>query len=95
MKFDLPIPEYILQHHEKINGSGYPGGLKGDQIHLESRIICVADVVEAIQSHRPYRPAKGLEVAFEEIKKNSGILYDKKVVESCLKVFEDGFKFDN
>jgi len=94
---DLPYPiaEIVLQHHERLDGSGYPQGLKGEQILLESRIISIADVIEAISSHRPYRPAKGIDVALEEIEKNKGILYDADVVEICLKLFrEKGFKLE-
>ena len=92
--FPFPIAQIVLQHHEKINGSGYPRGLKGDEILLKSKIICVADVVEAMSSHRPYRPALGIDAALEEISKNRGILYDPEVVDVCLKLFkEKGFKF--
>jgi HD-GYP domain-containing protein (c-di-GMP phosphodiesterase class II) len=90
-----PIAEIVLQHHERLNGSGYPQGLKDDQILLESQIISVADVVEAIASHRPYRPAIGIEAALAEIEKNKGILYDEKVVEACIKLFrEKQFSFE-
>jgi putative nucleotidyltransferase with HDIG domain len=90
-----PIAEIVLQHHERLDGSGYPQGLKGDQIFLETRILAAADVVEAIASHRPYRPSLGINAALEEIEKNKGILYDEKVVEACLKLFrEEGFKFE-
>jgi len=94
--FLWPVAEIVLQHHEKINGSGYPRGLKGDEILLEAKIICVADVVEAMSSHRPYRPALGIDAALEEIIKNRGILYDPKVVDVCLKLFkEKEFKFES
>jgi len=94
--FLWPVAEIVLQHHEKVNGSGYPGGLKGDEILLEAKIICVADVVEAMSSHRPYRPALGIEKALEEISQNRGILYDPEVVDACLKLFkEKGFKFES
>jgi PAS domain S-box-containing protein len=90
IEFSWPI------HHEKINGSGYPGGLKGDEILLEAKIICVADVVEAMSSHRPYRPALGIDKALEEISQNRGTLYDPEVVDTCLKLFrEKGFKFES
>ncbi|MEI6152992.1 MAG: PAS domain S-box protein, partial [Deltaproteobacteria bacterium] len=90
-----PIAEIVLQHHERLDGSGYPQGLKGNQILLEARIISVADVVEAISSHRPYRPGLGIDVALEEIEKNKGILYDEKVVEVCIKLFrKKGFEFE-
>lgn len=88
IKFPWPIADIILQHHEKIDGSGYPQGLKGDQILLEAKIIAVADVVEAISAHRPYRAALGIEVALEEIKQNRGTLYEASVVDACLKLFE-------
>lgn len=93
--FSYPIAEIVLQHHERINGSGYPNNLKGDDILLEARIIGVADVVEAMVSHRPYRPALGLDKALTEIIKNKGILYDPEVVDICVKLFkEKGFKFE-
>jgi HD-GYP domain-containing protein (c-di-GMP phosphodiesterase class II) len=79
----------VLEHHERINGSGYPQGLKEDEILLESKIISVADVVEAISSNRPYRPAFGMGPALEEIAKNSGIIYDEAAARSCLKLFEE------
>ena len=92
--FPWPVAEIVLQHHEKMNGSGYPRGLKGDEILLEAKIICIADVVEAMSSHRPYRPALGIDKALEEISQNKGILYDPEVVDTCLKLFkEKGFKF--
>ena len=93
--FPWPIAEIVLQHHERINGSGYPLGLKGDEILFASRIIGVADVVEAMTYHRPYREALGLDAALDEIKKNKGILYDPDVVEACIKVFlEKGLALD-
>lgn len=94
--FFWPIAEIVFQHHEKINGSGYPRGLKGDEILLEAKIIGVADVVEAMSSHRPYRPALGIDKALEEISQNKGILYDSQIVDTCLKLFkEKGFKFES
>jgi putative nucleotidyltransferase with HDIG domain len=92
--FSWPVAEIILQHHENINGSGYPRGLKDDEILFEAKIICVADVVEAMSSHRPYRPALGIDKALEEISKNRGILYDPEAVDVCIKLFrEKDFKF--
>jgi len=94
---DLPYPiaETVYQHHEKLDGSGYPRGLKGEEILLEARILAVADVVEAMASHRPYRPARGIDAALEEIVKNKGILYDAKAVDACVRVFrEKGFTFE-
>ena len=92
--FSYPVANIVLQHHERLNGSGYPNKLKDDDIFLEARIIGVADVVEAMSSHRPYRPALGIEKALEEISKNKGILYAPEVVDACLKLFKDeGFKF--
>ena len=94
IEFEGPVPEIILQHHERLDGSGYPEGLKDGEIFLEARIIAVADVVEAMMSHRPYRPALGLDVALEEIERGAGTLYDPDVVKVCLKVFkEDNFDF--
>jgi PAS domain S-box-containing protein len=92
IEFPWPIAEMVLQHHEKMDGSGYPQGLKGDDILLEARILAVSDVVEAMSSHRPYRPALGIEKALKEISRNRGILYDPDVVDACIKVFEEGYK---
>jgi len=93
--FPWPVAEIAHQHHEHMDGSGYPQGLKGDEICLEARIVAVADVVEAINSHRPYRPALGIEVALDEIKKNRGTFYDPEVVDACLKLFSEGrFSFE-
>ena len=83
------LAEIVYQHHERMNGSGYPRNLKGDEILLESRIMVVADVVEAMASYRPYRPALGIEAALEEIEKNKGILYDDAVVDACLILFRE------
>lgn len=94
---DLPHPmaEIVLQHHERLDGSGYPQGLKNDDILLEAQILSVADVIEAMVSHRPYRPALAINVALEEIEKNKTILYHPKVVEVCLRLFrEKGFAFE-
>ena len=90
-----PIAETVLQHHERLDGSGYPQGLENKQILLESKIIAVADVTEAMASHRPYRPALGIPTALEEIEKSKGTLYDKKVVEVCSHLFkEKEFRFE-
>jgi len=86
--FPQPIANIVLQHHERIDGSGYPKGLKGDDIMLEAKILAVADVVEAMASHRPYRPSLGKDQAFEEMKKNKAILYDSRVVDACIKLYE-------
>ncbi|WP_126440464.1 PAS domain S-box protein [Pelolinea submarina] len=91
--FPWPLAKIVLQHHERINGSGYPQGLKGDEIMLEARILGVADVVEAMASHRPYRPALGIDLALNEITNEQGILFDSDVVNACLKSFKNGFKF--
>jgi PAS domain S-box-containing protein/putative nucleotidyltransferase with HDIG domain len=93
--FPWPIADIILQHHERLNGSGYPFGLKADKIYLESRIISVADVVEAITFARPYRPAFGIDKALEEITSNKGTLFDTEVVDICVSLMkEQGFKFE-
>lgn len=89
VKFPWPIAETILQHHEKLDGSGYPRGLRGDEIRLEARILTVADVVEAMYSHRPYRAAVGIKAALNEIKTGSGRAYDPRVVETCVLLFEE------
>jgi len=94
MNFPWNIAQIILEHHERVDGSGYPNGLKGDSICEEARIIAVADTVEAMSSDRPYRKSKGIEAALEEITMNRGILYDDRVVDACLDVFkEDHFEF--
>ncbi len=92
--FSWPVAKVVLQHHEKIDGSGYPQGLKSEKILLEAKIIGVADVVEAMSSHRPYRPSLGVDKALEEISQNKCTLYDPEIVDACLKLFEEkGFKF--
>ena len=93
--FPWPVAEIEVQHHERMDGSGYPNGLKGDEIMLEARIIAVADVVESMSSHRPYRPALGLEKALEEIRAGRGTIFDEEVVDACLSVFlEDGYELE-
>ena len=87
ISFPWAVEEVVLQHHERIDGSGYPRGLKEDEILIGAKIIAVADVVEAMSSHRPYRPALGIKKALEEISQNRGILYDPKVADTCLKLF--------
>jgi len=89
IEFPWPIARMVLEHHERLDGSGYPSGLKGDEILLESRILAVADVVEAMCSHRPYRPALGTEVAMDEIRTHRGTLYDAVVVDACLALFQE------
>jgi PAS domain S-box-containing protein/putative nucleotidyltransferase with HDIG domain len=89
VEFPWPIATVVLQHHEKMDGSGYPQGLKADQISLEARIMAVADVLEAIASHRPYRPALGVNVALEEILKGRGTQFDAEVVDTCLHLFRE------
>lgn len=94
IEFLWPLSKIILQHHERLDGSGYPLGLKEDEICLEARILAVADVVEAMASHRPYRISPGIDYALKEIKNNSGKLFDNKVVAATIKLFEKGFSFD-
>jgi HD-GYP domain-containing protein (c-di-GMP phosphodiesterase class II) len=90
-----PLAEIVYQHHERMDGSGYPRHLKGDDICVEARILCVADVVEAMASHRPYRPGLGINAALTEIEQNSGIFYDATVADACLRLFrEKGFKLE-
>jgi HD-GYP domain-containing protein (c-di-GMP phosphodiesterase class II) len=84
-----PLAQIVYQHHERMDGSGYPRNLKGDEILMEARIMAVADVMEAMASHRPYRPALGIEVALEEIEKNKGIIYDDAVSDACLRLFRE------
>jgi putative two-component system response regulator len=93
--FPWPIAHIVLQHHERQNGSGYPHGLSGEKIILEARILAVSDVVEAMSSHRPYRPSRGIDAALEEIAKNKGILFDNAVADACIRLFkEKDFKFE-
>jgi len=89
--FPWPVAEMVLQHHERRDGSGYPRGLKGDAICLEAKILAVADVVEAMASHRPYRPALGVDKALEEVERGAGVLYDPEVVKACLQLFHGGY----
>ncbi|RLW62373.1 MAG: hypothetical protein B6D73_20165 [gamma proteobacterium symbiont of Stewartia floridana] len=89
VEFPWPIAEMVLQHHERLDGSGYPNSLKGDEILLEAKIIAVADVVEAMSSHRPYRPSLGIEVALKEIEAGSGRLFDEKAVSACINLFRE------
>jgi HD-GYP domain-containing protein (c-di-GMP phosphodiesterase class II) len=84
-----PMAQIVYQHHERMDGSGYPKNLKGDEILMDARIMAVADVVEAMASHRPYRAALSIEAALEEIEKNKGILYDDAVVDACLRLFRE------
>ncbi|MGD8535063.1 MAG: response regulator [Candidatus Aminicenantes bacterium] len=96
ISFPYPVARIVLQHHERIDGSGYPAGLSQDEILLETKILSVADVVEAIASHRPYRAALGITYALNEISKNSGFLFDPDAVEACLTLFKDkGFQFNS
>jgi HD-GYP domain-containing protein (c-di-GMP phosphodiesterase class II) len=83
------LAEIVFQHHERMDGSGYPRNLKGEEILIEARIIGVSGVVEAMASHRPYRAALGIDAALDEIEKNAGILYDNTVVDACLKLFRE------
>jgi HD-GYP domain-containing protein (c-di-GMP phosphodiesterase class II) len=94
MKFPWPVHFIIRQHHERMDGSGYPLGLKAEEILQEAKILAVADVVEAMVSHRPYRPALGLDKALDEIVRNRGILYYEVAVDSCVTIFrEKSFNF--
>ncbi|MBE3091091.1 MAG: HD-GYP domain-containing protein [Candidatus Atribacteria bacterium] len=93
--FPWPIAEIVFQHQEKIDGSGYPRGLKGDEICIEAKILGVANVVEAMSSYRSYRPALIIDEALNEIDKNKNIIFDPEVVDACIKLFkEKGFKFE-
>jgi putative two-component system response regulator len=94
--FPWPLADIILQHHERMDGSGYPNGLKQEEILLTSRILSVSDVFETIASHRPYRPSLGLQRAVDEIRENRGRLYDSRVADVCLALIEeDRFRFPN
>ncbi len=89
IEFPWPVAQIILQHHERMDGSGYPDGLTGEAILLEARILAVADVVEALSSHRPYRPALGVQKALEDIRRGRGIRYDLQVVDACIRLFKE------
>jgi HD-GYP domain-containing protein (c-di-GMP phosphodiesterase class II) len=91
--FGSPVAEMILQHHERLDGSGYPQGLSGAAILPEARILAVADVVEAMSSHRPYRAALGMEAALAEIRQNAGVKFDADIVAACERVVDEGFEF--
>ena len=93
--FPWPVARMVREHHERLDGSGYPLGVHGDDLLLESRIIAVADVVESMAAHRPYRAALGIDVALDEIRQNAGVLYEPAVVEACCRLFEEkGFSFE-
>jgi len=87
--FSWPVADIVLQHHERINGSGYPKGLKDQEILYEAKILGVADVVEAMSSHRPYRPAFEIDQALDEIKQHKGELFDALIVETCIKIINE------
>jgi len=91
IEFPWPVARTVQQHHERLDGSGYPAGLRGDSILLEARIIGVADVVESMSSHRPYRPGKGINAALQEITRARGSFYDPEAVDACLALFRKGF----
>jgi putative nucleotidyltransferase with HDIG domain len=93
IRFRQPVAEIVAQHHERLDGSGYPDGLRDGEILMEARVIAVADVVEAMSSHRPYRPAIGLGPALQEIRRGAGTVYDADVVAACERVFAQGFRF--
>jgi putative nucleotidyltransferase with HDIG domain len=95
-RVELPwlIGAAVLQHHERLDGSGYPAGLRDSEIILETRILSVADVVEAMSSHRPYRSALGVEIALNEIKQQSGVLYDGEVVDACFRLLNNDSVFE-
>ncbi len=90
IEFPCPLAEIVYQHHERIDGSGYPNGLKGDHIYLDAKILAVADVLEAMASHRPYRPSLGISIAMEELTKNKGRFYDPMVVDVCCRAVANG-----
>jgi putative nucleotidyltransferase with HDIG domain len=89
IEFPWPVAQIVLQHHERLDGSGYPVGLSGDDIIIEAKTLAVADVVEAMASHRPYRPTLGRDMAIEEISQNRGVLYDADVVDACMKLLQE------
>jgi HD-GYP domain-containing protein (c-di-GMP phosphodiesterase class II) len=95
IEFSQPVAQIVLQHHERIDGSGYPSGLTGDNIMIEARIMGIADVIESMSSHRPYRPAHNIDKALLEIVMQKGVLYDAEIVDACVRLFnEKGFTFN-
>jgi HD-GYP domain-containing protein (c-di-GMP phosphodiesterase class II) len=90
IQFPWPVAEIVYQHHERFDGSGYPRGLQGEELLLEARILAASDVVEAIASHRPYRPGLGMDVALRELQEGRGTRYDSKVVDACLGLLTSG-----
>jgi len=94
INFPTPVAQIVHQHHERMDGSGYPMGLPGEDILFEARILTVADVVEAMSSHRPYRPGLGMDKALAEVQKNKGRIYDPDAVDACLKTMSENFKFN-
>lgn len=96
VEFPWPLAKIVLEHHERMDGSGYPLGLSGDAIRMEARILAVADTIEAMASHRPYRPALGIETSLAEIAEKRGTLYDADVVNACVRLFrEKGYQLDD
>jgi putative nucleotidyltransferase with HDIG domain len=93
IEFPWPVAEIVLQHHERINGSGYPRGLEGDEMLIEAKILSVADVSEAMLSHRPYRSALTVADLVDELSKNRGTLYDPIVADACMRLLDKGFRF--
>jgi len=91
IEFPWPIAQIVRQHHERLDGTGYPVGLSGDKILMEARIVGVADVVEALSSHRPYRPSRGIPVALQHVQKDRGVAYDACVVDACSELFRKGY----
>jgi PAS domain S-box-containing protein/putative nucleotidyltransferase with HDIG domain len=93
VEFSQPVADMVLQHHERLDGSGYPQALTDAQILPQAKILAVADVAEAMSSHRPYRPALGMDAALEELKQGAGVKYDAGVVAACVNLVEEGFSF--
>ena len=94
IEFGYPVAQIVLQHHERIDGSGYPFGLSGDQILLDAKILAVADSIEAMVSYRPYRPAVNTDLILLELINKKGILYDRETVDACLRLFTDCGSFE-
>src|SRR5690606_19443883 len=92
IEFEQPVADIVLQHHERLDGSGYPHGLRGDAIRLEARVLAVADVFEAMVSHRPYRAGLTRAHATVELQQGAGVLYDPSVADACLRLVEEGFE---
>jgi HD-GYP domain-containing protein (c-di-GMP phosphodiesterase class II) len=93
LNFPWPVAMFVLQHHERLDGSGYPNALRNEEICMQARVMAVADTVEAMASNRPYRPSRGLDAALKHVTDEGGRLFDQSVVDACAKLFQEGYSF--